>query len=859
MANTSYSIRPSINGNQHSQFPTGNYVPPPTVLNALVSPTGVALSFTDNSFGLARNVIRRSTSASGPFYDVINLPSGVTSYLNVEVPPGTYYYQVVALAGNGSSTPSNTVSLTVPGAATGAQYRFTPPPIGTREFQIVNIPTAGLDSGTGAGQRYVITFATNSGYLLLAPPDSAITGMVDIETNAQTVVLHGAEFLPDFAVEKVTGPAGNLTVGKVLDIFTTGSNSPEIYLYKNKFRTTDDNGTVVWNAGDPINVGGTQSADNTKWPLTYMEQNWLDDLYGFAVDTVGHTDCIKSNSGPVRGFRIARNRWACSYQFFILFTGHNETWGAYPGGTNEFHDNQWYSINPPPSWSEPVANNLYLSTSYTTQVSNGFYHAYKFNGTGAGGTDGYGTYVDMSGNTQDANLGGIMSPPVGYGFQLNGNNLEAIAGQPPANRNNNMDWVQGNVYYGDHPKLGDLTTHDRPVLRTETGTPYRITTREQLEAIIAATSTNTPASFAASVSGTTVNLSWTDTNGGVAQTAIERSTDAGATWSALATVAAGTNVYANAGLPAGSYSYRARALIAGTYSSYTSTANATVASSGATLINSYSLTETVDPTAKAANAGTFWADWNGYNGATKFRETATVNGVSGTVLRVHQPANGAGNTFGYLRLDVSALNTQDIYLDFWAKMTPRGGLKFLKLFGSGSTDFPHTTFQPDWNSGNLSAPNAGSGRMGNVTFGDGSSPQLDNNNIINFDCVNKTTNSPSAGYSNVVGAGRSGSTATILTPQAAAWNGWDDGNFHHFRVRVKYNTGTSAGTEVKDGAYFVEIDGLVYCDATGLFNRHYSDGQYHKFIDWFGYAQNNNYAMDISVANIKAATSGWPA
>lgn len=64
----------------------------------------------------------------------------------------------------------------------------------------------------------------------------------------------------------------------------------------------------------------------------------------------------------------------------------------------------------------------------------------------------------MSGNTQDANLGGIMSPGPGYGFELSGQNLVAIAGQPPSNRNNDMDWTQGTIYYGNHPKLNDSST-----------------------------------------------------------------------------------------------------------------------------------------------------------------------------------------------------------------------------------------------------------------------------------------------------------------------------------------------------------------------------------------------------------------
>lgn len=581
MPNTKFYIAPSVSGNQHSKYPTGNFVPAPTAIVSSVSGSDVTLTFTDNTRGYGTHVLRRASSPAGPYSDVATLSPGVTTHTITGAATGWHHYQITAYYGGLPSAASETKTVGVGVGVSGAVYRFTPPAIGSREFQAVSIPTTGLDTGTGTGQRYVITFAGNDGYLLLCPPSSPINGTVDIETNAQTVVIHGAEFLPDYAVEKVTGPAGNKTVGKVLDIVTTGANNPEIYMYKSLWRTTDDSGRVVWNAGDPINVGGYQSADNTRWPTVYMEQNWIDDLYGFAADTVGHTDCIKSNSGPVKGFRIARNRWGCSYQFFILFQSHNETYGAYPGGTNEFHDNQWYSIDTPTSWAEPIANSLYLSTSYTNQVSNGFYHAYKFNGTGAGGLNGYGTYIDMSGNHQDGNLGGIMSPPVGYGFQLSGSDLVAISGQPPTNRNNDMDWVQGTVYNGTHPKLNDISTRDRPVMRSETGSAYRITTREQLEAIAAPdVIVNTPASFSASASGSTVTINWTDTNSGAAQTVIERSTDSGATWSVLATVAAGTNSYANSGLSDGSYYYRARALIGSTYSSYTSTAIGNVSAGG---------------------------------------------------------------------------------------------------------------------------------------------------------------------------------------------------------------------------------------------------------------------------------------
>lgn len=75
---------------------------------------------------------------------------------------------------------------------------------------------------------------------------------------------------------------------------------------------------------------------------------------------------------------------------------------------------------------------------------------------------------------------------------------------------------------------------------------------------------------------TGVTLTWNDTNSGGAQTVIERSTNAGATWSVLTTVAAGVTSYTDTGLSSGTYYYRIRALVRSTYSSYSSTVNATI-------------------------------------------------------------------------------------------------------------------------------------------------------------------------------------------------------------------------------------------------------------------------------------------
>lgn len=86
---------------------------------------------------------------------------------------------------------------------------------------------------------------------------------------------------------------------------------------------------------------------------------------------------------------------------------------------------------------------------------------------------------------------------------------------------------------------------------------------------------NTPTSPAASASGASITVSWTDANSGAAQHSIERSPNGSTGWAEITVVAAGTNSYINSDLSSGTYYYRIRALISSTYSSYTSTVNAT--------------------------------------------------------------------------------------------------------------------------------------------------------------------------------------------------------------------------------------------------------------------------------------------
>lgn len=200
-----------------------------------------------------------------------------------------------------------------------------------------------------------------------------------------------------------------------------------------------------------------------------------------------------------------------------------------------------------------------------------------------------------------------------------------------------------------------------------------------------------------------------------------------------------------------------------------------------------------------------------------------------------------GDLYVWGGYDISALNLNDVYIDFWARMpsAKKHGLKFLKIFGQrNGSNYANTTFGLDYTGVNY-------GGMYAVSFGDGSSIGNDTANVINFDGT----------YPSWIG--RSYGKATVATPQKALWSSsnWSD-TWHHFKIHVKFNTGTLATNEVADGAYYVEIDGKVYVDATGLFNRNYSNGPIQK-ISFFDWSQGGTVPFEIWYDDIRITTGGF--
>ena len=194
------------------------------------------------------------------------------------------------------------------------------------------------------------------------------------------------------------------------------------------------------------------------------------------------------------------------------------------------------------------------------------------------------------------------------------------------------------------------------------------------------------------------------------------------------------------------------------------------------------------------------------------------NGSLGSLVGTY-PVNSTGGSYVYGGCDIATLNLNDIYIEFRAKMPDLNrGMKFLKVHGQEPTDgnYSNTTFGLSYNDGT----------MKQVSFGDGSGVGNDTTQVIELNGEDKSL------------IGRSYGTASVITPQNSAWGGWDN-SWHHFRIHVKYNSGTTAANEVADGEYYVEVDNVVYVDAKGLFNRHYTNSPI-DHVGIFGWAQFTN-------------------
>ena len=227
-------------------------------------------------------------------------------------------------------------------------------------------------------------------------------------------------------------------------------------------------------------------------------------------------------------------------------------------------------------------------------------------------------------------------------------------------------------------------------------------------------------------------------------------------------------------------------------------------------------------------------------GAISVQSTTGPDSSTIYALEGSYPVPGAGGQFIWADYNLGALNTEDLYFEFWAKMPGvKEGCKFLKIMGSHSgLGYADTTIGPSYAGGDL-------GSIRQIGFGDGTTLANDSQNVINLN----------GAYPNWIG--RSFGSASVQTPQMKDFSSADWGDaWHHFRIHVKFNSGTSSQNEVPDGEYYLEIDGKVYVNATGLFNRNPANGPI-NFVEFFGWAQSEPEPFQLFYSDIRISTGGF--
>lgn len=232
--------------------------------------------------------------------------------------------------------------------------------------------------------------------------------------------------------------------------------------------------------------------------------------------------------------------------------------------------------------------------------------------------------------------------------------------------------------------------------------------------------------------------------------------------------------------------------------------------------------------------------WGAYGATLEVSKDRSNNYLNsaGSVRAVYPVPQGGRYALGIINL--GDLKTRELYVEFAAKMPGvKHGLKFLKVFGGRNANgYANATFQPDYTGSD-------NGGFLFVGFGDGAVTENDFGSVINLD--------GSAPHL----IGRSYGLATVSTPQKAFWPSTNWGtSWHRFRIKVKFNSGTSVLNEVNDGEFYLEIDGKVYVDAKGLFNRHPLNLPIES-VTIFDWSQSGTQPFEVWYDNISVSTGGF--
>ena len=234
-----------------------------------------------------------------------------------------------------------------------------------------------------------------------------------------------------------------------------------------------------------------------------------------------------------------------------------------------------------------------------------------------------------------------------------------------------------------------------------------------------------------------------------------------------------------------------------------------------------------------------------YDGVTwspYFTDGGAITNPDGTARLSYPVPAPDGN--GYCLLGVSMPpNTRIVSLTCRVKwLTLAHAVKFIKFHGiRNGANYANCTFGL-----------TDGGWWKQISFGDGSTVGNDTANVIQLD------------GSYPQGVGRSYFTTprtAIVQLSHGEFRGdeWGIDVWHDLELYIKFNDGTSAENEVANGEFQLIIDGKVYVDAKGLFNRRYDNAalDYISFGDWAqGAGSTVNNAFTVAFDDIDIYVGG---
>ena len=684
--------------------------------SAPVAPTGLSattsggsqinLTWTDTASNEEWYVVSRSTTAGGPYTDVMILAAGSTSYTDANLASGTTYYYVVRAKNNGGTGTSSEAS-----ASTGAEV-------------IVDNPAATVvgtwSSGTGAADKFGADYRFKSGgtgtaYLQFTP-NIPSAGNYEIyewhpagsnrTTNAPFLIAYNGGTVTVRVNQQINGGKWNL-----LGTFNMASGSVNNVKVQDDF--TDSANVVMADAIRFVGVGGsTPTAPAAPSGLTatavsssQINLSWTDNsnnednfIVGRSLTSGGpYTDVVTLGAGTTT---FNNTGLSASTTYYYVVRASNSVGDsansaqasattqppaapAAPSGLTASAISQT-QINL--SWTDNSSNenNFIVGRSTTsggpyTDIATLGANVTSFNNTGLSANTTYYYVVrasnagGSSANSAQASATTLPNPPAApSGLTASAVSQTQINLAWTDNSSNESNFIVARSTTSGGPYTDIVTLGANVTSYNDTGlsanTTYYYVVRASNAGGSSANSAqasattlpNAPAApsglTATAVSGSQIDLAWTDNSSNESNFVVARSTTAGGPYTDIATLAANSTAYSNTGLTAGTtYYYVVRATNAGGASANSNEANATPASAPAAPIG---LTAVAS---RATRIELSWTDNSGNESNFIIARSTTAGGpytdIATNAANVTTLANGsltANTTYYYVVRAVNA-------------------------------------------------------------------------------------------------------------------------------------------------------------------------------------------------------------